>query len=69
MHEDKHEICKRLFYTLTATRNCYDLVSLTYNAEEEVVCAEFKGGYIRRINVAMDSGTALIRDVMKNLGV
>lgn len=69
MHEDKHEICKRLFCTLTATRNCYDLISLTYNDKEEAVYAEFKGGYVRKINVAMDSGTALIRDVMKNLGV
>lgn len=69
MHEDKHEICKRLFYTLTATRNCYDLLSLTYNDKEEMVYAEFIGGHIRKINVAMDSGTALIRDVMRYLGV
>ena len=69
MHEDKHEICRRLFHTLKATANCYDLLSLVYNDKEEIVYATFVGGYIRRINVAADSGTAFIRDVMRYLGV
>ena len=66
--EDKQKICDLLLKTLQATDNARDLVSLTYDAETETVTALFESGGKRVINVAMDSGTAMIRDVMENLG-
>lgn len=66
--EDKQEICDLLLKTLQATDNAHDLVSLTYDAEEEIVTARFASGGKRVINVAMDSGTTMIRDVMRILG-
>ena len=67
MSENKHEIIALLRKTLQATRNAKDLVSLEYDEESEVVTALFRSGGERRINVAMDSGTAMIRDIMRNL--
>lgn len=66
--EDKQRICELLLKTLQATRNAHNLVSLTYDADEEVVTALFEDGGKQVINVPMDSGTAMIRDVMANLG-
>lgn len=66
--EDKQKICDLLLKTLQATDNAHDLVSLMYDAEAEVVTALFESGGKRVINVAMDSGTAMIRDVMRSLG-
>lgn len=66
--ENKRTICALLMKTLQATDNARDLVSLTYDADEETVTALFESGGKRVINVDMDSGTAMIRDVMENLG-
>lgn len=66
--DDKQMICNFLLKTLQATRNAHDLVSLTYDAETETVTALFESGGRRVINVAMDSGTAMIRDIMNHLG-
>lgn len=68
MKEDKQKICDLLLATLQATRNCADLLSLTFDAETEIVTGKFDGGCIRRVNVACDSGTSMIRDIMNNLG-
>lgn len=72
MHEDKQKICDLLLKTLQATYDASDLVALEYgyveNWDKEIVTVRFAGGGIRRINVSMDSGTAMIRDIMKNLG-
>jgi hypothetical protein len=68
MSENKHEIIALLLKTLQATRNAEDLVSLEYDEESEYVTALFRSGGKRRISVAMDSGTAMIRDIMRNLG-
>lgn len=66
--ENKRMICNLLLKTLRATDNARDLVSLTYDAETETVTALFESGGKRVVNVAMDSGTAMIRDIMENLG-
>ena len=66
--ENKRTICSLLLKTLQATDNAHDLVSLEYNAERESVTAIFASGGTRDINVAMDSGTAMIRDIMNHLG-
>lgn len=64
--EDKQEICDLLLPALQATREYKDLISLTYDKESEYVVAKFSKG-IKSINVTMDSGAAMIRDIMRRL--
>lgn len=65
--EDKQKICDRLLPALQATRNLSDLVGLTYDGKEEVVHAKFAYGAVKSANVAMDSGTTMIRDIIKQI--
>ncbi len=70
MHEDKQKICDLLLPALQATRNLYDLVSLKYERIgdcDEIVTATFDNGYSKTVNVSMDSGTAMIRDIVKQI--
>lgn len=60
--ENKQKIYKLLLSTLQETRDLYDLEALTYDEEREMVIAEFTSGNVKRANVAMDSGTAMISD-------
>ncbi|MBE5973234.1 MAG: hypothetical protein E7251_01380 [Paenibacillaceae bacterium] len=69
MEENKQRICDLLLATLQETRGAHDLVSLNYDAEKEVVIGTFTGGGKKVCNVAADSGCAMIRDIMKQLGV
>lgn len=62
--ENKQRICELLLPALQETRNLYDLANLTYDEEREIVIAEFTSGYTKRANVAMDSGTAMISDII-----
>lgn len=64
--EDKDKICKLLCKVLQLTRGASDLKSLDFNPDSEIVAAVFEGGS-RTINVACDSGTAMIRDIMNHL--
>lgn len=64
--EDKDKICKLLCKVLQFTRGASDLKSLDFNPDSEIVTAVFEGGS-RTINVACDSGTAMIRDIMNHL--
>lgn len=68
MVENKQRILDLLLKTLHATANAVDIASLTYDAERESVTVTFENGSSRIVNVAMDSGTAMIRDVMADLG-
>ena len=68
MIENKQEICDLLAKTLRATRNAYDVIQITYDDKTEQVIVLFASGGTRIINVAMDSGTAMIRDIMNHLG-
>ena len=65
--EDKQEICKALVPVLRMTRNLYDLMDLDYDPEYEVVTATFTTGYSKMANVACDSGTAMIRDIIRQI--
>ena len=65
--EDKQRILNKLCKALQETDNASDLISLTYLPHDESVIARFQHGR-REINVAMDSGTAMIRDVVNHLG-
>ena len=69
MKENKQLICDLLLLVLKATYHAADIVSLDYDAEEEIVTIAYKNGYKRYANVAMDSGVAMIRDIMRNIGV
>lgn len=67
MEENKQEILDRLCFALQATRDQQDLKRLLYDEdhEEVIVCWE-EGG--TSVNVAWDSGIAMIRDVLKAFG-
>ncbi len=67
MEENKQAICDKLAEALRLTRNCRDdLIGLEYEPTREQVTVHFIGGDIP-VNVAMDSGTAMIRDIMRAL--
>ena len=62
--ENKQEILDRLCFALQATRDQEDLKKLLYDEEhEEVTICWDEGG--TSVNVAMDSGIAMICDVMR----
>lgn len=67
MKEDKQRICTALLHTLQATRNLYDLADLSYDPETEIVTATFLSGYTKRANVAADSGTSMIVDIIRQI--
>ena len=62
--EDKQLILDLWLPALQATRNLHDLQELEYDAKNEFVYAKFQGG-TKVVNVAMDSGTAMMKDVLK----
>lgn len=67
--EDKALITKKLCELLRLTSQFYDISDMTYEHEgaEELVRVEFQGGGHTDIDVALDSGSALIRDVLRGL--
>ena len=65
--EDKQKICDLLLPALQETSNLQALESLEYDAEHEVVTATFTNGAVKHANVAMDSGTSMIRDIIKQI--
>lgn len=67
MEEDKRAICLCLSMTLRLTREYHDLSELKYDSDKEVVVATFAGGCTRVINVACDSGVAMVRDILRGL--
>ena len=64
MVENKQRICDFLVIALRETRNLADLQALDYDAQHEVVTATFADGAKKYANVAMDSGTSMIRDII-----
>lgn len=62
----KQDLCDALVPVLRMTRNLYDLESLEYDPDSEIITAQFPGRKVW-INVAMDSGTAMIKDIMKQI--
>ena len=68
--EDKALVTQKLFALLKTTREYFELESLEYGmagSGSEFVTATFEDGRRQTINVTMDSGIALIRDVIKFL--
>ncbi len=66
IHEDKPYICSFLLLVLHQTRNGQDIVGLDYEKQEneERVIIRYSSGGKKKVNVSMDSGTAMIRDIM-----
>lgn len=66
--EDKQAICCALAQALWLTDGGCDLLALEYKRDEhsdrETVVIYYLGGGKRRVNVSLDSGTAMIRDIM-----
>lgn len=67
--ENYQEICYLLCVALRKTRQYGDLWRLRHVEENDAryVIAEFTNGGTRVINVTMDSGIAMIKDIIKNL--
>ena len=70
MEENKQLICNLLTVALQATSGAWDLVSLDYipavpGKSGETVTVLFRNGYTKQVNVNLDSGTAMIKDIMK----
>ena len=64
----KQAILDKLCETLRMTTAGDDLVALRYDPETEIVHADFECAYdARQINVAMDSGFAMIKDVINGI--
>lgn len=64
--EDKQAICVKLLEALQLTRNLHDLLYLEYFPDKEHVVAHFPGGN-KTVIVYMDSGTAMILDIIKGI--
>ena len=68
--EDKDLICKELAKLLKITRNQSDLKALRYEIldnDEEIVTVEWEGGGRKVVCVSMDSGIAMVRDILRAL--
>lgn len=65
--EDKAKICNLLLPVLQATRNLSDVKSLYYDQEKETVVVIFASGHIKVANVAINSGTSMIRDIISQI--
>ena len=65
--ENKQEILDKLLLALQATRLFRDLESLEYDSQTEMVTAIYDGVATLRVNVAGDSGFAMIKDVLRLL--
>lgn len=70
MKENKQDICTLLCEALRATRDQEDLIAITYDKNtigDETATLTYLNGYKRSVNVTLDSGIAMIRDILKNL--
>lgn len=65
--ENKQRILDLLLPALQETRNLHDLVELEYRGDRGLVYAKFASGNYKIVNVALDSGTAMIADVIKQI--
>ena len=64
MEENKQEILDKLVEALKLTRRHYDMVGMIYHPESEMVTVVWlEGG--TSVNVACDSGIAMIRDILR----
>lgn len=67
MEENKEEIIKKLSDLLKITRAGSDIDTMNLSEDKESVAIVFSTGYTRKVNIAMDSGISIIRDVARAL--
>ena len=67
--EDKQRILHFLVAAIQGTCAGEDLLDLTLSKDGNTVIAEFEGGGVREVNVACDSGWAMIKDVVNHLRI
>ncbi len=65
--ENKKDIIFRLKLLLKITSAGEDIEDMELSDDEETVHIRFKDGYKRDVNIACDSGAAIIEDVVKVL--
>lgn len=66
----KQVICDLLCKAIQATTAGDDLEKLRYDPVTEIVHADFRDSYdARQINVAMDSGWAMVKDIVNHLDI
>ena len=65
--ENKKRICAMLLPVLQETRAGCDLFDIRYDPDTETVELVFTAGYKRKIDVAADSGLAMIKDIVHQL--
>lgn len=65
--ENKEDIVKRLKLLLMATRAGSNVADLILNERQDEVTILFKAGGDRKVNIAGDSGIAIISDVIRYL--
>lgn len=69
--EDKKVICNSLLKALQETRQFDNLVELNYEKRKEgrleIVTAVFANGNKREINVTLDSGWSMLKDIINHI--
>lgn len=65
--EDKQAICNALAETLRLTRQFEDLEYLAYDDKSGTVLVKFENGGTRLIGVGLDSGYAMIKDIVNHI--
>ena len=71
MEENKQAILDALKVAINLTRAGDDVTKLEYDSEKELVNVHFRNEKYpaRQINVAMDSGYAMLKDVMNHIDI
>lgn len=67
LYEDKQEICNRLADLLKSTSYWCDVDRIEYKPSPEEAVVYFKDQEPVSVNIAMDSGCAIIKDVIKGI--
>ena len=68
--QSKQIICDLLGEAIAATTAGDDLEALRYDPVAEVVHVDFRDAYdARQINVSMDSGWAMIKDIVNHIDI
>lgn len=67
MHENKQEILDLLVRAVRKTYAGADIEEMIYYEDTEEVIVVYNHGYRKSVNVALDSGIAMIRDVLKQI--
>lgn len=63
--ENKEDIVMRLKILLNATRAGEDIKKMDLTEDGDFVMLQWENGCTQKINIAADSGVAIIRDVLK----